>query len=162
MRFEHLVQINDPLNPLLEPLTAAQLWRGLVLRAEQPTQFVLGLTGFMLRGRLAATATRGETLTRELDFGSFVVHDRVELTPPAQTLTATAAGPTWPASTLTIRIESPQAEELLLRFIYAFDEAAAASELDLQTEQLRREAYKAADIDTVGRIRELARLGELG
>ncbi|HVE88597.1 MAG TPA: AtaL-like protein, partial [Burkholderiaceae bacterium] len=43
MRFEHLIQINDPLMPLLDTLTREQLWRGLVMRAEEPTQFVLGL-----------------------------------------------------------------------------------------------------------------------
>ena len=30
MRFEHLIQINDPLMPLLDTLTREQLWRGLV------------------------------------------------------------------------------------------------------------------------------------
>ena len=33
MNYEHLVQINDPLNPLLDTLTREQLWAGLVLRA---------------------------------------------------------------------------------------------------------------------------------
>jgi hypothetical protein len=42
MRFEHLVEINDPLMPLLTELTREQLWRGLVLRAEDPTQFIGG------------------------------------------------------------------------------------------------------------------------
>ena len=32
MRFEHLIQINDPLMPLLDTLSREQLWRGLVLR----------------------------------------------------------------------------------------------------------------------------------
>jgi hypothetical protein len=36
LNFEHLIQINDPLNPLLENMTRDQLWEGLVLRAEQP------------------------------------------------------------------------------------------------------------------------------
>ena len=35
MRYEHLVQINDPLMPLLDTLTRNQLWQGLVLRAEE-------------------------------------------------------------------------------------------------------------------------------
>ena len=47
MRFEHLVQINDPLMPLLEPLSREQLWRGLVRRAEEPTRFVLGLEAML-------------------------------------------------------------------------------------------------------------------
>jgi hypothetical protein len=45
LRFEHLVEINDPANPTLEPLTADQLWQGLVLRAESPELFMLGLDG---------------------------------------------------------------------------------------------------------------------
>ena len=43
MKFEHLVQINDPLMPLLDPLTRSQVWRGLVRRAEDPVPFILGL-----------------------------------------------------------------------------------------------------------------------
>jgi len=33
MRFEHLVQINDPLQPLLTEVSRAQLWHGLARRA---------------------------------------------------------------------------------------------------------------------------------
>ena len=34
MKFEHLIEINDPLNPLIDTLSLEQVWRGLVLRAE--------------------------------------------------------------------------------------------------------------------------------
>ena len=40
MKFEHLIEINDPLNPLMDTLTREQLWRGLVLHAESPKLFV--------------------------------------------------------------------------------------------------------------------------
>ena len=40
MKFNHLIQINDPLNPLIDSLTREQLWRGLVLRAESPRLFM--------------------------------------------------------------------------------------------------------------------------
>ena len=33
MKFEHLIEINDPLNPLIDALTVEQLWAGLVLSA---------------------------------------------------------------------------------------------------------------------------------
>jgi len=33
MKFEHLIEINDPLNPLIDALTLEHRWRGLVLRA---------------------------------------------------------------------------------------------------------------------------------
>ena len=43
MNFEHLIQINDPLNPFVESMTREQVWQGIVLRAEQPQLFVIGL-----------------------------------------------------------------------------------------------------------------------
>jgi len=153
MRFEHLVEINDPLMPLLPHVTRAQLWRGLVLRAEQPTQFVLGLAGFSIQSRDDGVAAT--TLTRTLDFGSFSVHDRVVLTPPQQSLTHTDAGPTWPASRLTITIEEPQPQQVFLRFLYEFEGEDEQGECAAQTEALRRQAYKSADLDTVASIRAL-------
>lgn len=163
MRFEHLVQINDPLMPLLEPLSRAQLWRGLVRRAEEPTRFVLGLEGATIDSRRERD---GRTeLTRTLDFGSFQVNDRVVLEPMQGTVTHVAACALYPASTLTIRIEEPQPDMFYLRFIYDFDDGAAAndeSELDGQTNALRRQAYRSADLDTVKCIRDLAEAGELG
>jgi hypothetical protein len=160
MRFEHLVQINDPLMPLLTSLTRAQLWRGLVLRAEQPTRFVLGLAGFAIHAR--DDSAEQATLMRTLDFGTFRVHDRVMLTPLQRSLTHTAAGPTWPASRLTISIEEPQPEQLFLRFLYEFEGEGERSQSAAETDELRRQAYKSADLDTVQRIRELAELNLLG
>jgi len=70
MRFEHLVKINDPLNPLIEPLTREQVWEGLLLRAEQPQVFMSHLEA-------ARIVARGNAcLASELDFGSFKVRDR--------------------------------------------------------------------------------------
>ena len=43
MKFVHLIEINATDNPLIDPLSRDQLWRGLVLRAERPTLFVLAL-----------------------------------------------------------------------------------------------------------------------
>ena len=40
MKYEHLVQINDPLNPLIHILTQDQLWRGLFRYVESPTWFI--------------------------------------------------------------------------------------------------------------------------
>ncbi len=160
MRFEHLVQINDPMMPLLPHLTRAQLWRGLVLRAERPMQFVLGLAGCAIHSRDESPA--GTTLARTLDFGSFAVHDCVELTPHLRSHTLIDAGPTWPASRLTITIEEPQPEQLFLRFVYESGAPDETGELAAATEELRRQAYMSADLDTVQRIRALVELGELG
>ena len=159
MRFEHLVQINDPLMPLLTPLSRAQLWRGLVLRAQRPCDFVVGLVD----ARVDTVAVEGESdrLVRQLDFGSFAVHDLVVLTPMTDCVYHVEAGAGYPASRLTIAIEEPVADALFLRFTYVFEEDAAHSALDEMTESLRRQAYQSSDLDTVQRIRELAADGLL-
>lgn len=159
MRYEHLVQINDPLMPLLDTLTREQLWRGLVLRAEDPAQFVLGLEIATIHSRRHV----GDEieLVRTLDFGSFKVDDRVRLLPQRRSEIHTRAGPTWPASRMTIEIEEPQPELLFLRFLYESDETPGAGDLDNVTIALREQAYKRADLDTVARIRSLAEDGWL-
>jgi hypothetical protein len=159
MRFEHLVQINDRLQPLLTEVTRAQLWRGLVRRAERPVEFVLGLAGATIDDRVE---TPGElALTRTLDFGNFKVRDRVRLTSGTESVTDVEAGAGYAASRLTIRIEELVAGDLYLRFTYETRDDAAASAIDTLARQLREQAYKSADIDTVWRIRGLVERGEL-
>jgi hypothetical protein len=159
MRFEHLVEINDPLNPLLVPLSRAQLWRGLVRRAENPQEFVLGLNGATIHSRSAdGTATE---LARTLDFGSFQVRDRVRLAPLSHTESRTEPSPHFPSSRLLIRIEEPQPECLVLRFVYESDAVEGSGDLDHTTVTLRNQAYESADLDTVARIRALAEAGTL-
>lgn len=161
MRFEHLVQVNDPLMPLLTEVSRSQLWRGLVLRAEDPGQFTVGLVS----STIVARRQDGEAteLQRVLDYGSFRVHDRVRLVPLARSEIRTAAGATWPASRMTISIEEPEIDALFLRFIYeAESEIAGHDGLDDVTIALRRQAYEGADLDTIVRIRALAEAGKLG
>lgn len=160
MRYEHLVQINDPLMPLLDTLTRNQLWQGLVLRAEDPTQFVLGLEGATIHSHEVRDGVH--ELTRTLDFGSFRVDDSVRLVRDRGSETRTRAGPTWPASRLTITIEEPEADLLFLRFVYESDDTAGNSGLDPVIAGLREQAYERADLDTVVRIRALAAQGLLG
>ena len=62
MKFTHLVEINMPDNPLVMIITREQLWRGLVLRAEQPTLFVMGLDACEI------TSRTDDALSRTLRF----------------------------------------------------------------------------------------------
>jgi hypothetical protein len=161
MRFEHLVQVNDPLQPLLTAVSPAQLWGGLVRRAERPAEFVLGLDGATIDERIDEPGLF--QLTRTLDFGSFRVRDRVRLTVvDHHSVTEVEAAAGYAASRLTIRIEEPAAGGLFLRFTYESAEEPGGGELDELTRQLREQAYRSADIDTVWRIRELVERGELG
>lgn len=158
MRFEHLVQINDPLQPLLPEVSRAQLWRGLLRRAERPTEFVLGLSGASIDERSEDGGVL--VLARTLDFGSFRVRDRVRLSEDCSA-TDVQAGADYGASRLTIRIEEPSPGDLYLRFVYESDESEPADQNETLAIGLREQAYKSADIDTVWRIRQLAEAGQL-
>ena len=159
LRFEHLIQINDPLVPLLTPLTREQLWQGLFIRAHQPTEFVMGLESCTVEAETA----EGELtmLKRVLDFGPFQVHDEVTLTPMRQVRILAPATDLWPRSEATVRIEEPEPGVLFLRFVYELDLQEGHSELDSTAVALRKQAYIAADMDTVQRTRELAESGRL-
>ena len=154
MRYEHLVEINDPLFPLLAQLTRAQLWQGLVRRAYAPQEFIYGLDGAVVAEVPSDGATR--VLGRTLDYGSFTVHDVVRLHENESVSTDVEPGAAWPRSRLVITIEEPEKDRLYLRFLYEWEEAPTAGELDEMTLSIRQQAYHAADLDTVVRLRELA------
>lgn len=155
MKFTHLIEINMPGNPLIAPLTRAQLWRGLVLRAERPTLFLLGLDRCELTGRAP-----GE-LSRTLHFGKLVVRDQVRFSPQDNVHYHVPQQDAIPMSDLTMTIEEPQAGALFVRFTY--DDHNPAQETDEESfyNGFRREAYKEADIDTIRIIRQLAEEGQL-
>jgi hypothetical protein len=155
MRYEHLVEINDPFFPLLSPLTREQVWEGLLLRAYAPEEFIYGLDDVVV-DEVASDDAATKVLQRVLDFGSFTVRDIVRIHPHRSVHTEVEAGPDWPQSRLVISIEEPEKDRLYLRFVYEWDEAAGSGELDTVTLAIREQAYHAADLDTVARLRRLA------
>jgi hypothetical protein len=150
MKFSHLIQINDPLDPLIEPLSRAQLWRGLVLRAESPLQFVLALDAFEIVRRAE------NALARELHFGKLTLRDRVEFEPMNRVRYEVEAAAGSPAATLLMTIEEPEPDQLFVRFDYETFEDEAAAPLNEFYNNFAKQAYVAADIDTVSTIRRLA------
>jgi hypothetical protein len=150
MKFHHLVQINDPLNPLIDFLTRDQLWRGLVLRAEAPKLFVPWLDSCTLLERSAGT------LSRELRYGTLVVRDTVSFVPQHSVHYAIPAQQDIAASSLVMTIEEPEPELFFVRFQYDDGNAAATASEEAMYEEFRRSAYEEADIDTVRVIRQLA------
>lgn len=152
MNFEHLVEINDLNNPLVEPLSRNQLWQGLVLRAENPELSVMGLDACIMH-------ERGEGyLRRELRFGSLRVHDEVFLEHQQEIRYEVMASEHFPASSLSMRIEEPCAGSLFLRFTYS----SSKPQEDEMVREHVKQAYIEADNDTVAVIRKLAGLGKLG
>jgi hypothetical protein len=150
LNFEHLIQINDPLNPLVEALTREQLWNGLVLRAEQPQLFVLGLDSCTILSRTDST------LERELHYGHATVRDRVTLTPNQRVRYDILATESHVGGSLTMSIEQLDDFQLFLRFEYQTTLPAADTEDARQTSEIVKSAYREADIDTVRLIRQFA------
>lgn len=155
MRFEHLIEINDPLIPLIEPLTRAQLWRGLERRAHAPLDF---------RPDFDRCITLDEGLNwrrYELVFGGHAFIEEVRLDPPHGLTFRIVGDDPHAGSELQVAIEEPAPGALWARFRYdtvITDSGDAAPEFD----RARRAAYRDADIDTIRRLRQLAAAGELG
>lgn len=151
MRFEHLVEVNDLGDAAVAVLTRDQLWRGLVLRAEEPALFVPGLTEATILARTESGLSRalryGQTLV--LDEVHFVERERVRVEVPEQG--------DIPRSSLTMSIEEPRPGALFVRFVYDDERAPDDPAIDA----LRRAAYEDADVDTVGIIRWLMASGRL-
>jgi len=155
MKFEHLIEINDPLNPLIERLSREQLWRGLVLRAETPMDFVPYLDNCRI-------LERGElTILRELRYGDLIVRDRVTFLPQRQVVYHVPSQKDIPESRLTMTIEEPEPEILFVRFEYDDGASEAQDTAEAFYNDFRRSAYKESDIDTIRTIREMAESGRL-
>jgi hypothetical protein len=153
MQFEHLVQVNDPLMPLLDPLTRTQLWTGLVRQAEDPAGFMPALD------RCRILERRNNYLKRELTFGRHVFVDHVALLPQERVRYDSDIEGAHAGSHLTVTIEEPGPGLLWVRFQYRTVSHAAGGGDDEQVDGARRAAYKEADIDTIRRIRQLAAAG---
>ena len=155
MKFTHLIEINEPGNPLIAPLSREQLWRGLLMRVERPTLFQLGLE------RCEITARSESGLSRTLDFGNLVVRDQVSFLPLQQVHYHVQQQDLIPTSDLRMTIEEPQPGVLFVRFEYDDHQSAQESPEEAFYNDFRRDAYKESDIDTIKMIRQLAQEGQL-
>ena len=149
MKFEHLIQINDPLNPLIDTLDRAQLWQGLMRYVEDPVPFLLGLDACTITERGA------DRMRRELSFGRTMVRDTVRLAPQERIHFETQASAEIPAGTLTITIEEPSPGNYFVRFVYeTFPQGHATVAAAYQ--EVVKQAYVQAGVDIVRRIRQIA------
>lgn len=149
MKFEHLVQINDPLNPLVELLTREQLWRGLKRRAEQPKQFMKTLDTAEI------VECNPGTLTRTLSFGTLTVRDRVRFVDAVQVRYEIEGSAEVPAASLTVTIEEPAPEQFFVRFAYDVNAVMGAAPRDAYYDEFVKQAYVEADADAITTIRRL-------
>lgn len=153
MRFEHIVTINDPDMPLVADLSREQVWSGLMHRVEDAVPFLPGLDRCLI-------LTRGDGFVeRELHFGAARIRDRALYVENDWVCFETAASAQHGGGRLTIRIEEPDSGWLVLRFIYETVHAVGEEAENAAYEDFLRQAYEAADIDTVHVIRTLTAAG---
>lgn len=156
MKFDHLVEINDPLNSLFDPLTRAQLWRGLVLRAESPALFIPYLDKCEILPRSPVH------VERVLHYGEVTVRDDVRYTPQRELRYEVPAQTDIAPSLLLVTIEEPTEGRMFVRFSYDDGTPEEAGSVDAFYNEFKRSAYQKADIDTIRIIRQLAQEGRLG
>jgi hypothetical protein len=155
MKFEHLIEINDPLNPLIDPITREQLWRGLVLHADSPKLFVPHLDECTIAERSSGS------FRRRRRFGQLVIEDRVILTPLQEVRYEVHQQGEISASSLTVSIEAPSEDTLFVRFRYDDGHDAATDAANAMYDEFKKSAYQEADIDAIRIVRELAAQGRL-
>ena len=147
MKFEHLIQVNDPQNLLIPPLSRQQVWQGLLHRVEDSVPFLPGLESCVIIER------RADTLLRQLDFGPAVIQDRVTLVDAHWVRFEIQPSPTHPGGSLTITIEEPEPALLFLRFTYQTTLASGPDSEDRAYIGYVKSAYHQSDVDCVQLIR---------
>lgn len=155
MKFEHVVIVNDPDNPLATVLTREELWFGLLCRVEDSRPFLPGLEA-------CRVLERSDTeLRRELDFGGLVIRDRVTLQPMDWVRFETERTATHAGGTLMIGIEEPAPDTLVLRFSYVTTLSEQSGSDDVAYAEYVKSAYHESDIDTLRVIRMIAESGRV-
>ena len=97
-----------------------------------------------------------ENTTSVLHFGKLQLRDRVTFSPMREVRYEIEAAADSPAATLTMTIEEPDAEQLLVRFDYETLPREGAEPVHEFYSRFAKQAYVEADIDTIRTIRRLA------
>ncbi len=150
MKFEHLLEVNDPSGPAAAPLNREELWFGLLCRAEDARPFLPGLEACRI------TARDENSMERELDFGGAVIRDRVSFRVMEWICFESAATAAHAGGRLVISIEEPQQGALFLCFQYSTTLPDDAADEEGRYASFIRAAYLQSDIDTLKVIRALA------
>ena len=146
LEFEHIIQVNDLSNDAIAVRSRAQLWRGLILRAQQPDKFNQSLSYSykpLSENEFLRTTSAGES--------SF--YERVVLTPQVKIHTGTGDSEQI-SSESTAEIEEPEPNSLFIRFTYKRELGDSNSEIDIG-EHLKS-AYVQIDRDAIALIRVMA------
>ena len=146
LEFEHIIQVNDLSNDAIAVLSRAQLWRGLVLRAQQPDKFNQSLS-------CSYKSLSENEFLRTISAGESSFYERVVLTPQVKIHTGTGDSEQI-SSESTAEIEEPEPNSLFIRFTYKRELGDSNSEIDIG-EHLKS-AYVQIDRDAIAMIRVMA------
>lgn len=155
MRFEHLLEINDPNLSYLEALTRRQVWSGLMHRVEDSRTFLPGLDECVILSRAEGL------VERVLRWGTLEVRDRVSFEVEDWVRFETFPSESHGGGLLTVKIEEPEIGRLFLRCTYETVFAVGHEAEDEGYADFVRQAYEQADKDMLQRIRELAAAARL-
>lgn len=154
MNFEHLLVVNDPANPLLSDMTREELWFGLLCRAEDARPFLPGLDECRILER------QEFELIRELRFGKVRIRDRVVLKPMQSVRFESERTEEHAGGILTITIEEPEVDLMVLRFCYETTLPEGGSPDSAYVEYIKS-AYHQSDLDTLRVIRMISESGRI-
>jgi hypothetical protein len=149
LKFEHIVVVNEPENPLVDDLSREELWFGLLCRAEDPAAFLPGLE------RCVIVERADNILVRDLHFGSVCIRDTVAMQPMMSISFSSTATREHAGGQLTITIEEPEPGRLALRFQYRTTLPDTATDPDGKYAEYVKSAYHSADLETVRVIRQI-------
>ncbi|WP_188053621.1 AtaL-like protein [Iodobacter fluviatilis] len=151
MQLEHLVAVNDPSNDLV--LTRAELWKGLLIRAECPDIFMSHVDHVEIIERSAVH------LLRTMIIGAMHIQDRIHLVHEQHIRYDTEPNEQHGGGTLLMLIEEPETDMLFVRFHYQTPQDDQGEEAEYT--KFLKAAWQQNDVETIKKIRELATEGLL-
>lgn len=153
LEFQHIIQINDPDEPQIPPISRQQLWEGLVFRSKHPEHFTPSLSSEI-------EEYTEDGFVRKLSFGQGHLRDRVTLIPEEEIRTSPAEDkPALFAESIT-RIEEPAPGYLFVRFLYRRDTPPSSDGIDVG--EYLKAAYVENDREAISLLRRFAIEGFLG
>lgn len=147
LEFQHIIQINDPDDSRIPPLSRQQLWDGLVFRAKYPEHFTPALTSTIEQ-------YTDEGFVRKLSFGQGHLRDRVTLVDKEEIRTTPADEQQALFAQSITRIEEPVPGYLFVRFLYRRDAPPQGDGVDVA--EYLKAAYVENDREAVSILRKFA------
>ncbi len=152
LKFEHIIQVNDPANDELPMLSRTQLWEGLVLRARRPDRFNDSL-------KVSNKEYGEDEFERIIEVGGHTFHELVMLYPDERIHTQTMEEYEQIDAESITELEEPEEGYLFVRFSYRRE---LEQEDAVDVKEHLKAAYLQTDRDAIGLIRSLAESGLFG